>query len=74
MHEHLGLDTGRSAGPSMLFRRRRPSTYAHQHSGEGRQDYADGIQAAAGPRGTKTWAFSASRAWAGWLLALRPTP
>jgi myo-inositol-hexaphosphate 3-phosphohydrolase len=39
-----------------------------------RQDYADGVQATAGPSGTKTWTFSASRAWAGWLLSLRPAP
>jgi hypothetical protein len=39
-----------------------------------RQDYADATQATAGPSGTKTWTFSASRAWAGWLLTLRPAP
>jgi PKD repeat protein len=37
-----------------------------------RHELADGIQAAAGASGTKTWMFSASRAWAGWLVALRP--
>jgi hypothetical protein len=32
----------------------------------------DGVQATAGASGTKTWTFSASRAWAGWLVGLRP--
>ncbi len=37
-----------------------------------RQEYADAIQAATGSTGAKTWTFSSSRAWAGWMLALRP--
>jgi hypothetical protein len=37
-----------------------------------RHELADGVQAAAGPSGPKTWTLSASRAWAGWLVALRP--
>jgi hypothetical protein len=37
-----------------------------------RHELADGLQTAAGPSGDKTWTFSASRAWAGWLAALRP--
>jgi PKD repeat protein len=37
-----------------------------------RQKLADGEQASAGPSGAKTWIFSASREWAGWLVALRP--
>ena len=37
-----------------------------------RHELADGPQAAAGTSGNKTWTFSASRAWAGWLVALRP--
>ena len=36
-----------------------------------RHELADGIQAAAGASGTKTWTFSASREWGGWLTALR---
>ena len=36
-----------------------------------RHELADGIVAAAGPTGTRTWTLSASRAWAGWLVALR---
>jgi PKD repeat protein len=35
-------------------------------------ELADGPQAAAGASGVKTWTFSASRAWAGWLVGLRP--
>jgi len=31
----------------------------------------DGLQAAAGSSGTRTWTFGASREWAGWLVALR---
>jgi hypothetical protein len=38
-----------------------------------RQQLADAVQTAAGPSGNKTWTFTASRAWAGWLMALRPT-
>ena len=37
-----------------------------------RHELADAIQGAAGASGTKTWTFSASREWAGWLTALRP--
>jgi hypothetical protein len=37
-----------------------------------RHELADGLQASAGASGAKTWAFSASREWAGWLSALRP--
>ncbi len=37
-----------------------------------RHELASGLQAAAGPSGGKTWAFSASREWSGWLVALRP--
>jgi hypothetical protein len=37
-----------------------------------RHELADGIAATAGPTGPRTWTFSASRAWAGWLVALRP--
>lgn len=41
-------------------------------TGERRFDLADGLQPTAGPSGPKTWAFSAAREWAGWLVALRP--
>jgi PKD repeat protein len=37
-----------------------------------RHELADQIQAAAGPSGSKTWTFSSTREWAGWLVALRP--
>ena len=37
-----------------------------------RQELADGLQAAAGPTGTKTWTLSSAREFAGWLVALRP--
>ncbi len=37
-----------------------------------RQELADGLQAAAGPSGTKTWTLSSAREFAGWLVALRP--
>src|SRR5436309_5394600 len=37
-----------------------------------RQQYDDGIQAAAGSSGSKTWTFSAGRESAGWLAALPP--
>ncbi len=37
-----------------------------------RQEAADGAQAVPGGSGAKTWVFSGSRDWAGWLLALRP--
>jgi hypothetical protein len=37
-----------------------------------RQDYSDTIQATAGGSGDKTWSFSAPRAAAGWLGALKP--
>lgn len=37
-----------------------------------RQELADGGAPAVGPSGTRTWLFSASREWAGWLVALRP--
>ena len=37
-----------------------------------RQELADQAIAAAGPSGTRTWSFSSSREWAGWLVALRP--
>ena len=35
-------------------------------------EFADGIQATSGASGAKTWTFSATREWAGWLAALRP--
>ena len=38
-----------------------------------RHELASGHQASAGPSGGKTWAFSASREWSGWLVALRPS-
>ncbi|MCW2576975.1 MAG: hypothetical protein JWR28_1124 [Modestobacter sp.] len=37
-----------------------------------RHEYADGLRSAAGATGDRTWTFNASRAWAGWLVALRP--
>lgn len=37
-----------------------------------RHELADGPQVAAGASGPRTWTFSASREWAGWLAALRP--
>jgi PKD repeat protein len=37
-----------------------------------RNQLADGVQAAAGPSGTKTWTLSSAREFAGWLVALRP--
>ena len=37
-----------------------------------RHELAEGLQAAAGPTGDKTWTFRARREWAGWLAALRP--
>jgi PKD repeat protein len=36
-----------------------------------RQELDDAIQATAGTTGSKTWKFSSSREWAGWLAALR---
>ena len=42
--------------------------------GDRRFELADGRQATAGGSGAKTWTFSASREWAGWLVALRPSP
>ena len=36
-----------------------------------RQELADGPVGPAGPTNTRTWLFSQSRAWAGWLVALR---
>jgi hypothetical protein len=38
-----------------------------------RHEFAEGLQAAAGPTGDKTWTFRARREWAGWLAALRPS-
>jgi hypothetical protein len=37
-----------------------------------RLELADGPQASPGTTGDKVWTFSASREWAGWLVALRP--
>jgi hypothetical protein len=37
-----------------------------------RNELDDGLQPAAGPSGSRTWTFSAGRAWAGWLAALSP--
>jgi hypothetical protein len=39
-----------------------------------RHEYDDALQAAAGNSGSKTWTFSAARAAAAWLAALRPAP
>jgi hypothetical protein len=36
-----------------------------------RQELADQTLTIAGPSGSRTWVFNASRAWAGWLVALR---
>ena len=38
-----------------------------------RHQLAEGLQAAAGASGDKTWTFRARREWAGWLAALRPS-
>jgi hypothetical protein len=38
-----------------------------------RHEFADGLQAAPGASGDKTWTFRVRREWAGWLAALRPT-
>jgi len=38
-----------------------------------RHEFADGVQATAGNAGNKIWTFNVSRAWAGWLVALRPS-
>jgi hypothetical protein len=38
-----------------------------------RHNFAEGLQAAAGATGDKTWTFRARREWAGWLAALRPS-
>jgi PKD repeat protein len=35
--------------------------------------YGDGLLGAAGPTGSRTWSFSSSREWSGWLVALRPS-
>ena len=37
-----------------------------------RHELADGLQGSAGPSGSETWALSAAREFAGWLVALRP--
>jgi hypothetical protein len=42
--------------------------------GDRRFELADGRQTTAGGSGSKTWTFSASREWAGWLVALRAQP
>ena len=39
--------------------------------GARRHELADGLQAAAGPSGAKTWTFNVAREWAGWVTALR---
>ena len=39
-----------------------------------RQEFADQTLAAIGASGTRTWTFGSARAWAGWLVALRPAP
>jgi hypothetical protein len=39
-----------------------------------RQEFDDGIQAAAGSSGPKTWTLSAAREGVAWLAALRPAP
>ena len=41
-------------------------------TGSRRFELADALQPLPGPSGNKTWTFSASREWAGWLVALRP--
>ena len=38
-----------------------------------RHEVADGLAPDSGATGDRTWAFSASREWAGWLAALRPS-
>jgi hypothetical protein len=40
--------------------------------GGNRQELADAIQVNPGSSGSKTWSFSKSQSWAGWLTALRP--
>ena len=37
-----------------------------------RHELDDAVQETAGPSGGRTWQFSSSREWAGWLAALRP--
>ena len=37
-----------------------------------RHELDDAVQETAGPSGGRTWRFSSSREWAGWLAALRP--
>jgi hypothetical protein len=38
-----------------------------------RQQAGDELVPFAGDTGSRTWTFSASREWAGWLVALRPS-
>jgi hypothetical protein len=47
-------------------------TEAVETTGGRKLDLADDVQATAGTSGAKQWSFSASREWAGWLVALRP--
>jgi hypothetical protein len=48
-------------------------TQAVETTGGRRLELADGLLAAAGPSGAKSWTFSTTREWAGWLVALRPS-
>jgi hypothetical protein len=41
-------------------------------TGERRFEVDDALQAGSGPTGARTWTFSASREWSGWLVGLRP--
>jgi PKD repeat protein len=38
-----------------------------------RHEYGDELLTDAGPTGPRTWTFTASRAWSGWLVALEPS-
>jgi PKD repeat protein len=38
-----------------------------------RHEYGDGLLAQAGATGPRTWTFTSSREWSGWLVALKPS-
>jgi len=63
--------TGNSGSESLLITAPTEMSEAWNLAGK-RQELADQALAGVGDSGTRSWTFSSSREWAGWLVALRP--
>ena len=64
---------GINASPTSITMQQHASMTERWDLGGKRQSYADEVLAVDGPTGSRSWTFSAGRAWSGWLTALVPS-